>query len=76
MPRPLIVHGQKGCPDCETLKTWLKSRDIEFEYREDLTRDQIAPQIFIKSHYVKGKWEYLTGLDECLEWLRIKYESS
>jgi glutaredoxin-related protein len=69
----LIVHGRNSCPDCARLKTWMERRKIEYEYRSDLTKDQIAPQIYIRTKDSDTKkWTMLMGLEECLEWLRIK----
>lgn len=75
MQKLLIVHGRDDCPDCVRLKAWMDRRKIEYEYRPDLTKDQIAPQIY-KRDYEDSGWLILTGLDECLEWLRIKYENN
>lgn len=73
MQKLLIVHGRDGCPDCTRLKAWMDRRKIEYEYRPDLTKDQIAPMIFWK--LIDGTWLTLMGLEDCLRWLRIKYEN-
>lgn len=72
----LIVHSKKSCSDCVKLYVWLKKKGIDFTMQYDLTKDQIAPQIYIyhkNNEHLKDD-VILTGIDECLTWLKVKYD--
>ena len=64
----ITIHGMRDCIDCLILKNWLILYDIPFKYISDIKKDGgRAPQIITPD-------AVLVGLDECLEWIEIKYD--
>lgn len=66
------IYGKKDCPQCDTVKKILDSKEIPYEYREldvDFTREQLL-EMFPKARtfpQIKIHGEVLGGYKEFME---------